>query len=799
MLAGCELRRRWRSVVGLLLLVGAVGAVVLGTAAGARRSETALARFSAASRSSDVALGLAFGYTPTPAQLTAVRDIRNVAAVAVLRFYVLAPLHAPVKLQPGAALDGAMGDVVDRSRLIAGRRANLGAPDEVTVGEALASQLHQKVGGHLEFESYTPAQTAAATSSGGRPPSAGGPRVRLRIVGIVRRPGDLGDAAAGGALVVLTPAFNRAYFDRIGNFGVYVVVRTSHGTSDVRGVVAAARPIFAKSGGLSVQRGAQDTQSAQSAIDVLTLALWIFAGVAGLAGVVAIGIVLTQEISLASVDQETLHALGVTRSQRVSKSAPPALLIALGGGLLAVGGAAAASPLFPIGIARRADPAPGVHLDWVVVAVGIIGIAATVLLIAFLAAFRNTRPSTLSATGEARRRPSKVVETAARAGIAPTTTNGLRMAVEPGHGRTAVPVRSAYLGAVFGVFGVTAILVFGSSLNHLVATPPLYGSTWDFHAVDTNFNPTPTNPGCGGGDFRVARASGVGAIAAVCTNGIQLDGDPVTGWGFTPIRGTIEPEIVAGHAPHSPAEIALGSTTLQKLGKSIGGTAQGRGPNGTARYRIVGQAVFPTLDDPQALADGASFTGAGLSRIFDTNNSSNRFLVGRFTPGSDHAAVEHQIAAMPGLGKPGVTTVPVEIDRLRHISGLPATLAVLLILLAVLAVGHAVVTGVRRRRRDLALLKTLGFTRAQIRATVAWQTTTLAAVGLVFGIPTGLIVGKLVWSLVANGLGVTTTIAIPVFAVLLTVPGVLLLVNLVAYFPARAAARTRPAVALQSE
>ena len=161
-----------------------------------------------------------------------------------------------------------MGNVVDRSRLIAGRRANPAAPDEVTIGEVLATQLHQAVGGHLDFVSYTPAQFAAATagggSSGGPPPSPAGPRVRLRIVGIVRRPGDLGDADSGGGIVVLTPAFNRAYFDQIGNFGVDIDIRTRHGASDVPGVIAAARPIFAHSGGVSSQGGAEDTGAAQT-------------------------------------------------------------------------------------------------------------------------------------------------------------------------------------------------------------------------------------------------------------------------------------------------------------------------------------------------------------------------------------------------------------------------------------------------------------------------------------------------------------------------------------------------------
>ena len=510
MLAGCEIRRRWRSVVGLVVLVGLVGAVVLATSAGARRSETALARFSAASRSSNVGLLLALGYTPTPAQLGTLRHIHDVAAVAVLRFYALVPVHAPSDLSPAAAVDRTMGSAIDRARLIAGRRAKPDAPDEVTIGEVLAAKLHQRVGGHLDFLSYTPAQFAAGEGSG-RPPVPAGPRVRLRIVGIVRRPGDLGDADAGGGIVVLTPAFNQTYFHRIANFGVAVDIRTSHGASDVPGVAKAARPIFATSGGLSLQGGAEDTQSARSAISVLTSTLWVFAGVAGLAGIVAIGIMLTREISLASVDQETLRSLGLTRLQLLSMSGPSVLLIAAGGAILTVLGALVASPLLPVGVARRADPNLGFHADWLVLALGVMTVATVVLVIASLAALRSTRSSALDATSGTRGRTSRVVETAAQAGLVPTATNGLRMAVEPGRGRRAVPVRSAYLGAVFGVLGVTAVLVFTSSLDHLVATPRLYGSTWDFQAADVNFKNT-----CGRDDFGLTREPGIGAVAAVC-------------------------------------------------------------------------------------------------------------------------------------------------------------------------------------------------------------------------------------------------------------------------------------------
>jgi ABC-type lipoprotein release transport system permease subunit len=127
------------------------------------------------------------------------------------------------------------------------------------------------------------------------------------------------------------------------------------------------------------------------------------------------------------------------------------------------------------------------------------------------------------------------------------------------------------------------------------------------------------------------------------------------------------------------------------------------------------------------------------------------------------------------------------------------SLAALLALLALLAVGHSLVTSVRRRRRELAVLKTLGFDRRQVRSTVAWQASTLACIGLVLGIPAGLFVGAAVWRPVADGLGVTSSPPFPALAVMLVVPAAFAATNLLAFLPARAAARIRPAVALRAE
>jgi hypothetical protein len=368
------------------------------------------------------------------------------------------------------------------------------------------------------------------------------------------------------------------------------------------------------------------------------------------------------------------------------------------------------------------------------------------------------------------------------------------MALEPGKGKTAVPVRSAHIGATFGVLGLVAVLVFATSLDHLVATPRLYGWNWDFSSVDVNFQNS-----CGRDNFGLAREPGVASVAAVCVNDVQLGGRPVTGFGFTTVRGRVEPDIVAGRAPRTTREVALGSVTLHTLGKRIGDTVAGRGPHRRVEYRIVGRAVFPVLGDSQPLADGATFTGPGLSAIFDSNSTSARYLVGDYAPGADRAVVARRIEALPGLAKPIGSTVPPEVDRLRHIGWLPATLAALVGSLALVAIGHALITAVRRRRRDFGLLKTLGFNRREVGATVAWQATTLATVGLIVGLPAGLALGTIVWRLIADGLGVSTTPSIPTLAVVLVIPAVVVLVNLIAYLPARSAARTQPAVALRAE
>jgi ABC-type lipoprotein release transport system permease subunit len=120
-------------------------------------------------------------------------------------------------------------------------------------------------------------------------------------------------------------------------------------------------------------------------------------------------------------------------------------------------------------------------------------------------------------------------------------------------------------------------------------------------------------------------------------------------------------------------------------------------------------------------------------------------------------------------------------------------------LIAVATIAHGLAISVRRRRRDLAILKTLGFGRRQVVRVVLWQATTIAIVGLVIGIPLGIISGRLAWQLVADQLGVLAEPAVSLLALILLVPAVLLVANLAAMFPGRMAARMRPAMILRGE
>jgi hypothetical protein len=162
-------------------------------------------------------------------------------------------------------------------------------------------------------------------------------------------------------------------------------------------------------------------------------------------------------------------------------------------------------------------------------------------------------------------------------------------------------------------------------------------------------------------------------------------------------------------------------------------------------------------------------------------------------PGARHVAgrIGEQLGG--GAGRPA------EIVNYKTIGLTPAVLVSALALGAVVALALTLVSSVRQRRRDLALLKTIGFVRGQLAAAVAWQSSVAAVVGIVIGIPLGIVAGRWLWDLFARQIYAVPYSTVSLISLLLVGVGTLILANVVAAIPARTAARTSTAVMLRAE
>jgi ABC-type lipoprotein release transport system permease subunit len=142
---------------------------------------------------------------------------------------------------------------------------------------------------------------------------------------------------------------------------------------------------------------------------------------------------------------------------------------------------------------------------------------------------------------------------------------------------------------------------------------------------------------------------------------------------------------------------------------------------------------------------------------------------------------------------------PADIANYRSMTTTPAVLGAALGSGAVIALGLTLTASVRRRRRDLALLKTLGFARRQLAATIAWQSSVAVLIGTVVGITTGIAIGRLLWNTFAHEIDAVPAPAVPATAIVSLALGALLLANIVAAVPGRLAARTPPASLQRAE
>jgi hypothetical protein len=789
-----ELRRRWRAVVLLGLLVGLVGGAVLTMVAGARRSSSAYERFRQETLASD--LDVAFDGPPgqdIDAAADAIRALPQVAALGRLDFPFIIPagsgFYPYLDFLAAVSVDDADEMEIDNPRILEGRAPAPDNADEIAIVETYARESGLRVGDRAEFESYAPQQLEPLFTTGDAGPPAG-PRVALVVTGILDAPTFLSESSADFTpRMFLSPAFVDAHGDEVATYPGGISLRLHRGAADAGEVTETLRQMFAASATLEITPASEVGRKIESGIDVIVSALALCALVAALAGGGAVAQALTRHLANQSGSERWLAALGMTRSERVASRVITTVPVAVLGAVVAVSVSVLASPLMPVGIARRAEPDPGVSADWPVVIIGFAVIVVAVLVLATLASLAIARRVRLARDPGTMGRSSSSMAAVRRTGLAPAATIGVGMAIEPRRG-TAWAVRSAYVGVAFGVMGVVSVLVFIASLDALVDSPDRYGSPFD--ATISGFTGDLLGAELAAllDDPQIARAARErGGLA-------RIDGEEVNTYAVESLKGDMSLTLLDGHQPSGGAEVVLGTSTLQSAGVALGEEVEIEGAGGTLLATVVGTAVFPVTDERSAPGRGVLLGSADVERISAPGDVNDDIII-EWADDVDPTVANAELAEATGTEVSG-PRLPSDVNNLRDVKALPRVLAAFLAVIAALSIVHALVSTVRLRRQELAVLRSLGFERRQLGSTLRWQTMTIGLIGLIAGVPVGLVVGRVMWRAVASGIGVVDDPITPALPVLAVVVAALVVLDVAAIAPSRSARNVPAAAVLRS-
>jgi len=797
-----DLRRRWRSLVVLALLIAIAAAVVLTAVAGARRGQSALLRLEARTLPTTVvALPNQPGFDWD--KIRAIPEVTALATFAVSSFGIEGiPLaDNPSGFPPG---NDEWLRTIERPIVLAGRLADPDRIDEATVTSAFVQGHHKDVGDFVTVRLAAPKQLESIDSL--EAAQLKGPRLRVRIVGVIRSVWNSGLPGYKGALLV-TPAVLHRYPDNIVGKEGYInaLIRLRDGEADI----PAFRERLAEVTGrhdIDVWNMPEKYRRQQQTLVFEARSLLAFGLAAFVAALFLVGQAVARYAAASVADLHVLRALGMTRRQTLLAAVAGPFLTGVSGALAGVAIAVFASQWFPIGTASEVEPAPGLDADALVLGVGLLAIPLLVLGGAVGAAWFGLSgwPATSSAGG----RRSVVATTVARSGAPVPVIVGARFALETGRGRTALPVRPALLGAVVGVLGILAAFTFSNGVNDAARNPRRYGQTYQL----TSFF------GYNGNDFApsdkilkaVAAVPGVAGVNDARSGVVdeRAGQASVTLYSYAPVGSPVDAVLTSGRLPVSATEVALTPASAKALKAHVGESVFLAGPAGARTLTVTGLGFVPA-GPHNGYNDGGWVTASGFDSLFTTTSAKKfKFHFGliMLDPGADPQASAKRIHAAVAAAVPAAKQMvfappapPEELVLLRQVRVLPLALGVFLVLLAMGAVGHALATAVRRRRHDVAVLRALGMTRWQSRGLVVTQATVLAGVGLIFGVPLGLALGRIMWRVVADYTPLQYAPPLAVWALLLVGPLALVLANLLAAWPGQQAARLRIGHVLRAE
>lgn len=808
LLVRSDLRRRWRSWVAVVLLVGVIGGTSMAAVAGHRRTSTAMDRFFRYHHPANA-------YARGQFDNDDLEAIPGVEAALGGDYFLMAPVDRDGQphpehlgmVSPFSVDSPEAGPSVSRPIIVDGALPDPDDPSQVTVDEEMADLYDLDAGDTLTMQAYGLDQADALFEAIGTLEPTG-ERFDLTVTAVTRSPQDVVPylnetdvVYLGSAEVVLGPAFHREHqFVDVLSFGLFETggepapsgvvglemrVDMSRTTRDeVRAAIQALDPdAFID---FSPSDAARATDEATRSIRLQAALLLALGGVVAVGGVVLIVQALRRQLDVDHEVHRSLGALGAPRSSAVRAALLKAALVGGSSAVVAVAVAVALSPLMPVGHARRAEIDRGLDSDPLVLLPGALTLLVLVAGFAVLAAWRR---SSVRAPRQ-RANVAALSDRAAQAGLPPSVVAGVR-AARLGAGGTTV------LGTVFiAAVGIVGALGFAASEHRLATDPDLWGWTFDAVVGDGNDEGAldRAQRTLAGDPMVESYAARIGTDSVTLTSAdaeVDLGASAIDD-----IEGTIEPAMLEGVPARADDELVLGAATARKLRVGVGDQLEVDTDGDPLPFTVTGLAVMNVGFDQDRIGEGVLFTLAGLEAL-EAEQDAAMVLV-RYADGVDPDEAYAELRE--DWGHTVLRPIrSLDVEQLHYVRHLPLWFSVFLSAVAAATLAFVLIVTIRRRRHDLALLRTLGFDRRQLRSTVFVQSLALVLPGTILGIVGGLVVGRLAWSATVRGMGAPEVQVAPVAAVAGVLVAAVVLALGVAAVPGRLAAQTRPAQVLRTE
>ena len=232
--------------------------------------------------------------------------------------------------------------------------------------------------------------------------------------------------------------------------------------------------------------------------------------------------------------------------------------------------------------------------------------------------------------------------------------------------------------------------------------------------------------------------------------------------------------IIHGRAPTTFGEVALGADTAAELGAKVGDhldVAFGRRRNSCGSASASSARGLPRSSQTSPTAPGSArpvHRRAPQSDLLEPERRRHRLHVRRHHPEARARHGRSRRACLTPWDLPADPFVysaqirPPEIRNAESIRNGPVLLAAVLGVALLIALGLAIAVSVNERKRDLAVLRAMGFTRAQLRRSVLAQALTTVLIGIVIGLPLGIVAGRWSWGVFADELGIAPDATVPI-------------------------------------